>query len=69
LAYVRIASFHPERSARNGVILSEARAARGVEGRRIVTFYEGGATDDRGRSLDDIMRFDDEQLERVHDFI
>lgn len=39
------------------------------DGRRIVAFYEGSAPDDRGRSLDDILCFDDEQLENVHDFI
>ena len=39
------------------------------EGSRIIAFYEGRAGDDRGRSLDEILRFDDEQLERVHDFI
>lgn len=39
------------------------------EGQRIVAFYEGTAPDDRGRFLDDILRFDDESLEYVHDFI
>jgi hypothetical protein len=39
------------------------------EGQRIVAFYEGSAPDDRGRFLDDILQFDDEQLEDVHDFI
>jgi hypothetical protein len=40
-----------------------------AQGGRIVAFYEGGAPDDRGRLLDEILRFDDAQLERVHDFI
>lgn len=39
------------------------------EGFRIVAFYEGDARDDRGRSLDEILHFDDDALERVHDFI
>lgn len=39
------------------------------EGQRIVAFYEGSAPDDRGRLLDDILRFDNERLECVHDFI
>jgi Opioid growth factor receptor (OGFr) conserved region len=39
------------------------------EGLRIVNFYEGSAPDDRGRFRDEILRFDDEQLEDVHDFI
>jgi hypothetical protein len=59
---------HPDRSRSRGVILSGARDARGVEG-RIVAFYEGSAPDDRGRFLPDVLRFDDNDLERVHDFI
>ncbi|HEY1867695.1 MAG TPA: opioid growth factor receptor-related protein [Candidatus Cybelea sp.] len=39
------------------------------DGRRIVAFYEAGALDDRGRTLNDILRFDDAKLEHVHDFI
>jgi hypothetical protein len=39
------------------------------EGRRIVAFYEGVAPDDRGRSLVEILRFDDDRLDEVHDFI
>ena len=39
------------------------------DGARIVAFYEGTATDDRGRFLDEILRFDDAKLEDVHDFI
>jgi Opioid growth factor receptor (OGFr) conserved region len=39
------------------------------EGRRIIAFFEGAAPDDRGRSLDDVLRFDDEALETTHDFI
>jgi hypothetical protein len=40
-----------------------------AEGRRIVAFYEGSSPDDRGRFLDDVLRFDDGRLESVHDFI
>jgi hypothetical protein len=39
------------------------------EGRRLVAFYEGSAPDDRGRFLDEVIQFDDEQLEEVHDFV
>lgn len=39
------------------------------EGRRIIAFYEGSAPDDRGRFHADILRFEDDQLERVRDFI
>jgi Opioid growth factor receptor (OGFr) conserved region len=39
------------------------------EGRRIIGFYEGSASDDRGRFRDDILWFDDHQLEEIHDFI
>lgn len=39
------------------------------EGRRIVAFYEGAAPDDRGRRLDEILQFDDDRLEDIHDFI
>jgi len=39
------------------------------EGARIIAFYEGRAPDDRGRFLDEMLRFDNRQLERVHDFI
>ncbi|HEY7236794.1 MAG TPA: opioid growth factor receptor-related protein [Gemmatimonadaceae bacterium] len=35
----------------------------------LVQFYEGIATDDRGRRLEDIWRFSDEELEDVHDYI
>jgi hypothetical protein len=38
-------------------------------GRRIVAFYEGSGRDDRGRSLEDVLRFDDGALEYTHDFI
>jgi len=34
-----------------------------------VAFYEGSAPDDRGRFLSDIIAFDDERIESVHDFI
>ena len=40
-----------------------------LDGRRIVAFYEGSAPDDRGRSIGDVLRFDDGALEYVHDFI
>lgn len=39
------------------------------EGARLVAFFEGSAPDDRDRFLTDILAFDDEQIERVHDFI
>ncbi|HVR47526.1 MAG TPA: opioid growth factor receptor-related protein [Candidatus Binatia bacterium] len=39
------------------------------EGRRIVAFYEGSAPDDCGRFHEDVLRFDDERLEYVHNFI
>jgi hypothetical protein len=39
------------------------------EGLRILAFYEGRASDDRGRFRDEILRFDDRQLEEIHDFI
>ena len=35
----------------------------------LLRFYEGTGTDDRGRRLDDVWRFSDEQLEDVHDYI
>jgi hypothetical protein len=35
----------------------------------IVAFFRGESTDDRGRSLDTILQWDDDRLERVHDFI
>ena len=34
-----------------------------------MAFYEGSAPDDRGRFLSDIIAFDDERIESVHDFI
>ncbi|MFY9664784.1 MAG: opioid growth factor receptor-related protein [Candidatus Cybelea sp.] len=43
--------------------------SRSGEGCRIVAFYEGSAPDDRGRLREEILRFDDERLEDVHDFI
>ena len=39
------------------------------EGGRLVAFYEGSGRDDRGRSLDDVLHFDDAALEETHDFI
>lgn len=38
------------------------------DGRRVVAFYEGTAPDDRGRFHEVVLRFDDENLEYVHDF-
>jgi hypothetical protein len=35
----------------------------------LVRFYRGDAPDVRGRTLDDILAWDDEQLETVHDYI
>ena len=35
----------------------------------LVRFYRGDAPDARGRTLDDILAWDDEQLEAVHDYI
>ena len=35
----------------------------------IADFYCRSGTDHRGRSFDDILRFDDAELERVHDYI
>ena len=35
----------------------------------IIRFYEGVVPDDRGRSLQQIWRWSDEKLERVHDYI
>lgn len=35
----------------------------------LVSFYEGSGHDDCGRRLDDVLRFDDERIEHVHDFI
>lgn len=36
---------------------------------KITEFYAGTGTDHAGRTLADIMAFDDVELERVHDFI
>jgi hypothetical protein len=41
----------------------------GSESSWIIRFYEGEAPDDRGRSLEQIWRWPDEKLERVHDYI
>ena len=35
----------------------------------LVRFYRGAGGDTRGRTLDDILAWDDEQLEAVHDYI
>jgi hypothetical protein len=39
------------------------------EANPLVGFYRGGALDDRGRTLVEILAWDDERLEDVHDFI
>ena len=36
---------------------------------RLIDFYCGAGTDLRGRTFGDILRFEDAQLERVHDWI
>lgn len=36
---------------------------------RLVAFYLGMGTDDRGRMIDDMLSWNDEQLEIVHDYI
>lgn len=36
---------------------------------RWIDFLDGKATDDAGRTLDEILAFDDRRLERHHDFI
>jgi len=35
----------------------------------LIAFYRDGGRDDRGRTLDEILAWDDERLEEVHDFI
>lgn len=35
----------------------------------LIAFYAGQGTDDRGRTLAEILRWDDAQLEQVHDYI
>lgn len=36
---------------------------------RIIDFYRGTGTDDKGRTLNDIFDFSDKELESVHDYI
>ena len=36
---------------------------------RLLNFYLGGAPDDRGRTLAEILRQDDAWLESTHDFV
>jgi hypothetical protein len=36
---------------------------------KLVDFYTGNGKDEAGRTFDDIMAFNDEQLENVHDYI
>ncbi len=40
-----------------------------VQPSRLVNFYMGRSTDDRGRLLDDILMFNDSELEHIHDYI
>jgi hypothetical protein len=40
-----------------------------VKASPLVDFYSGTGTDDRGRSMADILAWDDTQLEQVHDYI
>jgi hypothetical protein len=35
----------------------------------LIAFYRDGASDDRGRTMTEILAWDDERLEAVHDFI
>src|SRR5258706_11889459 len=35
----------------------------------LLAFYTGVATDDQGRTLDQILQWDDARLERAHDYI
>jgi Opioid growth factor receptor (OGFr) conserved region len=39
------------------------------EANPLVGFYRDGARDDRGRALVEVLAWDDDQLETVHDFI
>ena len=36
---------------------------------QLIDFYSGHGTDHRGRTLDEILSWDDERLESVHDYI
>jgi hypothetical protein len=45
--------------------MGSSREARSA----IVRFYQGEAADDRGRTLDTILSWDDGRLEAVHDYI
>jgi hypothetical protein len=44
-------------------------AAPTFEGSALVKFHAGAGTDDQGRSRNQILAFDDRQLEDVHDYI
>ena len=46
--------------------MSERRA---TDCQRIIAFYRGEGRDDRGRTLADILAFNDEALEYTHDYI
>ncbi|HKR09406.1 MAG TPA: opioid growth factor receptor-related protein [Gemmatimonadaceae bacterium] len=45
--------------------------ARGRESdcQRILAFYRGEGRDDRGRTFEEVLDFDDEELEETHDYI
>lgn len=45
------------------------RSNAGSAGHPLVAFYRDGAPDDRGRTLAEILAWDDHRLEAVHDFI
>ena len=36
---------------------------------KLIAFYSGKGTDDRGRRIDEIWRFSHEELESVHDYV
>lgn len=36
---------------------------------QLISFYEGGGRDSEGRTIDEILAWDDEQLEYCHDYI
>jgi hypothetical protein len=44
-------------------------AGREASPSAIVRFYRGDGTDARGRTLDEILEWDDDRLEAVHDYI
>ena len=42
---------------------------RATDCQRILAFYRGEGRDDRGRTLEELLAFDDEELEETHDYI